>query len=298
MLVVTDAAGPVGSIVVATLLEDGERIRCVDTSIQELEGATNNGTETWAGDLTDRIALAKAFQGSSAAFLALPYQARRREDFCEYQDKVSEAYAAAVADSSIRYVVTQSRAGTHQHARSEFFAGFHRFEERLNHIPHLNVLHLRPAHFPEHLGAELIESLNIVVGAIRPGLPLPIVFPGDVAAFAAERMRKRDFEGRQTQELLGQRDMTMEEFAAALGHALGKTNLRYVKLPTRAMEQWLLRVGLPKRSARIVMEVWTLANQELLTPVERRSAQNTTPTSLETFLAGTFSSPRQHLYQH
>lgn len=298
MFVVTDAAGPVGSIVASALSAAGEEVRSIDTESDGIKGTAKDAAELWSGDLTHRISLARAFQGASAAFLALPYQARRRDDFCEYQDKISDAYAAAVADSGIRYVVSQSCAGVHQHPRSEFLAGFHRFEEKLNRIPQLNILHLRPAHFPEHLGAELIESLNIVVGAIAPGVPLPIVFPGDVGTFAAERMRKRDFEGQQVQELLGQRDVTMEEFAAILGRALGRPKLHYVQLSTGTMEQWLIRVGLPQRSARLVMEVWTLANQGLLTPVEQRSAQNTTPTSIERFLVGTFRPSGQNIHTH
>ena len=48
---------------------------------------------------------------------------------------------------------------------------------------------------------------------------------------AADALAKLQFSGKQTRELLGQRDITYTETAQIIGAALGKPNLAYTQLP-------------------------------------------------------------------
>ncbi len=45
-----------------------------------------------------------------------------------------------------------------------------------------------------------------------------------------------DFSGKQTRELLGQRDLSMDEATAIIGKAIEKPDLKYVQLPGEQMQ--------------------------------------------------------------
>jgi len=285
MLIVTDTAGPIGSLVAEALLKAGERIRVTGSDPGTFKQLAALGAEAIPCDPTDEDSLARTFQGSCGIYLALPHESKYREDFCGYQERVAGAYARAVQRAGIRHVVAQSSVGAHLGAGNGLLAGLRNFEESLNRIAGLNVLHLRPAHFLENLGAEILPTMNLLIGAIAADLPLSIVIPQDVAEYAARRLRRRDFSGHSVQELLGAGAITMRELASAIGKSLGKPGMKYVQLGRPAVERWLSRVGLPPCSAGVVLDLWDKVNEGKLQPLELCVTNHATPTSVEDFVA-------------
>ena len=55
------------------------------------------------------------------------------------------------------------------------------------------------------------------------------------------------------------------------------------------LEQALLQVGLPKRTAELIIEMWNGANAGLIVPQQERSSRNSTPTTLESFVETVFT---------
>jgi hypothetical protein len=53
-----------------------------------------------------------------------------------------------------------------------------------------------------------------------------------------------DFSGKQTRELLGQRDVSMDEVTAIIGKALDKQDLKYVQLTDEQTQQTFVRMGM------------------------------------------------------
>jgi hypothetical protein len=97
-----------------------------------------------------------------------------------------------------------------------------------------------------------------------------------------------DFNAKQTRELLGQRDLSMNEVAAAIGRAISKPDLRYAQFPYDQVEQFLLQMGTPARTASYFIEMFRGINEGIVVAKEPRTAANTTPTSIETFLKEVF----------
>src|SRR5215469_17138942 len=118
---------------------------------------------------------------------------------------------------------------------------------------------------------------------------MPWIATKDIGAYAANRLAARDFSGASTQELHGQRNISMNEAASIVGKAIGKTDVSYVQVPSPALETALLKMGLPKKTAELIIEMWEGANAGLIAPQEARSARNTTPTTLESFVTGAFA---------
>ena len=134
-----------------------------------------------------------------------------------------------------------------------------------------------------------IRSTGTLPGGLRADATMPWIATKDIGQYAAARLAARDFSGSSVQELHGQRDISMQEAASIVGSAIGKPNLAYVQVPSTALGQAIIEMGLPKKTAELLIEMWDGANAGLIAPQEARSAKNTTPTTLESFVAEVFA---------
>jgi uncharacterized protein YbjT (DUF2867 family) len=131
--------------------------------------------------------------------------------------------------------------------------------------------------------------MGALPGGLRPDVPMPWIATKDIGEYAASRLVARDFSGSSIQELHGQRDISMQEAASLVGHAIGKPNLAYVQVPSATLGRLSLQMGLPKKTSELIVEMWDGANAGLIVPQEERSAKNTTPTMLESFVKRVFA---------
>ena len=111
----------------------------------------------------------------------------------------------------------------------------------------------------------------------------------DVGDYAAKRLVDLDFSGKQTRELLGERDLSMTEVTAVIARAIGKPDLRYEQFPYDQVQQVLTQKGIPPKAAALYIEMYKAVNAGVLVPVEPRSPENTTPTSFEEFIQDVFA---------
>ncbi|HEV2616099.1 MAG TPA: NmrA family NAD(P)-binding protein [Candidatus Acidoferrales bacterium] len=290
MIVITGATGNTGTPAAEALLAKGEILRVIGRDAAKLQTFSSRGAEVFVGNVEDASEMERAFAGATSAYLLIP-QALQREDFRDYQERVSDAYVSAISNSGVKFAVTLSSIGAQNTEKTGPILGLHNMEEKLNRVPGLNVLHLRPATFMENLLMSIdgIRMMNVLPGAFAADAPFPTIATKDVGDYAARRLSKRDFSGHSTQELLGPRDVTMKETAAIIGRAMGKPNLAYVQMPLPLMESALASMGMPKTSAALLVELWNAGNNGMLDPQETRSTENTTLTTLEQFAEEIFA---------
>jgi uncharacterized protein YbjT (DUF2867 family) len=243
------------------------------------------GAEAITANMSDAAALTKAFSGARAAYLMLP-PAKSRED----QERDSDAIAKAVKESGLRYAVHLSSYGAHVPEGTGPVAGLHSSEQKLNAVSGLNVLHLRPAYFMENNLAtiSMIHGMGVVGNALLPDLKLPMIATRDVGDYAAQRLLDLDFSGKQTRELLGERDLSMTEVTTAIARGSGNPDLGYEQYPYDQVEQGLTQMGIPRKKAAAYIEMFQAINAGVLAPLEPRSPQNSTPTSFEQFVQDIF----------
>jgi uncharacterized protein YbjT (DUF2867 family) len=134
----------------------------------------------------------------------------------------------------------------------------------------------------------MIHRMGIFAGALQPDLKLPMIATRDVGDYAAKRLLDLDFSGKQTRELLGERDLSMAEATAVIARGIGKPDLRYEQFPYEQMQQALMKTGFSSKKAAVYIEMFQAINAGVLAPLEPRSPQNTTPTSFETFVRDVF----------
>jgi uncharacterized protein YbjT (DUF2867 family) len=283
--VILGASGNTGSIVADFLLSKGEEVRVLGRDAGRLQRFVRKGAEAFTTDMSDASALTKAFSGARAAYLLLP-PISSRED----QERQSDAFAKAVKESGLRYAVYLSSYGAHVLEGTGPVTGLHSSEQKLNAISGLNVLHLRAAYFMENNLAAIgmIQGMGIFGHALLPDLKMPMIATPDVGHYAAQRILDLDFSGKETRELLGERDLTMTEATAVIGRGIGKPDLRYEQFTYDQMQQGLVQMGFSPKKAAVYIELFTAINAGVLAAQESRSQENTTPTSFEKFVQDVF----------
>ena len=211
-------------------------------------------------------------------------------DFRAFQDRVTDAIAAAITAAGVTHVVTLSSIGADKAEQTGPVVGLHYLEQQLNSIDSLNVLHLRAGYFMENTLAQvgIIQKLGMAVGPLRPDLKLPMIATKDIGAAAADTLLSLNFHQKQTRELLGQRDISMSEVAQIIGKAIGKPDLRYVQAPNEQVRPALIQLGMSPNVANLLLEMSAALDSGYMRALEVRSAQNTTPTSYETFVTQEF----------
>jgi uncharacterized protein YbjT (DUF2867 family) len=286
MHVILGASGNTGSIIADFLLLKGEKVRVVGRDAGRLERFVRKGAEAVTADVGDAALLTKAFSGAHAAYLMLPPITSRQD-----QERESDAIAKAAKESGLRYGVHLSSYGAQVPEGTGPVAGLHSSEQKLNAISDLNVLHVRAAYFMENnlAAIDMIHGMGMFGHALLPDLKLPMVATRDVGDYAAQRLLDLDFSGKQTRELLGERDLTMTEATTLIGRGIDKPDLRYEQFTYDQVRQALTQMGFSPKKAAVYIEMFEAINAGLLAAQEPRSRENTTTTSFEEFVHDVFS---------
>lgn len=289
MYVITGATGNTGSLIANRLLDAGKKVRVVGRSKEKLQPFVARGAEAFTGDVADADAMIRAFDGAQAVYAMIPPS--MTGDYRATQEKASDALAAAVAKAGVKHVVALSSVGADKPEGTGPIAGLHNLEEKLNAIANLNALYLRPTYFMENFleMIPVIKQMGTLAAGNRDDLPMGMIATRDIGARAADELLKLTFTGHSTRELLGPREYTFSEAAGILGKAIGKPGMGYMQAPLMMVEQALMQMGMSKQMAQLLNEMTRAMNDGTVAPREPRSAENTTPATLEQFADEVFA---------
>jgi len=288
MYVVLGASGNTGHVVANNLLDRGQKVRVVGRSAAHLQPLAAKGAETFIADLTDSGALTQAFQQKDSAYVMIPPNPASTDPLA-YANRVSDAITAAIKNAGTKNVVALSSIGADKATGTGPVVGLHNLEQKLNQISGANVLNLRAGYFMENTLPQVnaIRQMNSVATPLRPDLKLPMIATRDIGAAATDALL-HPFPGKQTRELLGQRDLTYTEVAATIGKAIAKPDLKYVQAPDDQFRGVLIQMGMSEQFAKQLLEMIGSLNSGYMRALEPRTPQNSTPTNYETFVAEYF----------
>ena len=289
MYAIAGATGNTGRVVAEKLLAGGEKVRVIGRETSRLACFVQKGAEAFAADITNAVDLTRAFDGARGAYVLVPPNLASA-DVRAYQERVTDALAAAVEKAAVPYVVALSSFGADKAEKTGPVVGLHNLEQKLSGIASLNALYLRAGYFMENLLPQVavIQNFGFVAGPLRADLRVPTIATSDIAGAAAELLRKLEFSGKQARELLGQRDLTYSEVAPIIGKAIARPNLAYRQLPAQQLKPAFVQMGMSSNMADLLLEMSEALNSGYMVALEPRSERNTTRTSIETFVAEEF----------
>lgn len=295
MYLVMGASGNTGHILASNLLAHGQKVRVVGRNSAHLQPLASKGAEPFIADVTDARALAQAFQGAESAYVMLPPDVTSKDPL-GHSSRVSDAIATALQKAGTRNVVALSSIGAEVPSGTGPVVGVRNFEQKLSQLDNANILFLRGAYFMENtLGqAGAIRQMGSAAGPLRSDLKIPMIATRDIGNVAAEALLHPTVRGKQTRELLGQRDLSYNDVSSIIGQAIGKPDLKYVQLTGDQFAAVLVRIGMSEQVANLLAEMSQALNAGTMRPREGRTTQNTTPTSYETFVAESFMPAYQH----
>jgi uncharacterized protein YbjT (DUF2867 family) len=289
MLAIIGATGNIGSTAAGILLARGEKVRVIGRDAAKLQTFVSKGGEAAVGDVKDTGFLTEAVADVDALFAMIP-PSFTAPDFRAYQNEIGASIANAISKGGVKYVVNLSSQGGELPAGTGPIVGLHEQEERLNRLAGVNVLHLRPTYFMENLlmNIPLINEKGIAGSAVRGDQAFAMIATKDIGARVAEHLVRRDFNGKVVKDLLGQRDLSLNEAIGVIGRRIGWPDLKYVQFPYEEAVKGMVAMGITPDLSRQFIEMGRALNDGLFAVGRPRNAENTTPTSIEEF-AGVFA---------
>ncbi|MCC7385761.1 MAG: NAD(P)H-binding protein [Deltaproteobacteria bacterium] len=290
LFVVAGASGNVGSIVATRLLDAGKKVRVIARNADHLKRWTDRGAEAAVGSLEDADFVTRAMAGATAAYVLVPPNMSVK-GFRAYQNRVAASLVRGVQSAKVGHVITLSSIGAHLPRGNGPVAGLHDMERAFGELSSTNVLHLRPTYFMEnHLGSiGAIKQMGMIGGAMKPDLLLPMIATRDIGEVATQHLLARDFKGHWVRELLGPRDISMNDVAKAFGAAIGKPDLKYTQFPYEDAKKAMMGMGIPEEMAGLYMEMTRGFNDGIVTATQPRSPTTQTPTTIEEFARTVFA---------
>lgn len=281
---ITGATGHIGHRVTEILLGKRKKVRVIGRSAEKLTQLAALGAEPFVGSMEDSAFMSRAFDKADAVFAIIPPNPQA-EDFRAFQKRVGMSIVSAVETTGVRWVVNLSSQGAHLPEGNGPIAGLYDQEQRLNALKDVHVIHLRPAYFMENLmmNIDVIRRQNINGTPMKGDLVFPAIATADIAQVAADYLRDLKFTKKTVRDLLGQRDLSMNEITQVLGKAIGNPGLRYVQFPYDAVENAMVDMGLSRNVASLYIEMYHAFNEGRIMSAACRTPENTTSTSIEVF---------------
>jgi uncharacterized protein YbjT (DUF2867 family) len=289
MYVITAATGNTGKIIAQNLLKAGKSVKVISRKAEHLADLVSQGAVAAVGDLSDAAFLTQAFEGATAVYLLVPPK-WDMTDWRAYQRTVNDAYVQALRATGVKKAVLLSSQGAHLLEGAGPVSGIGELEVALRDIEGLSVLSLRPGYFMQNFFGlvDLIKHAGIVGYALRGDLKMPLVHTRDIAEVATKHLLDLGFSGHSHVFIGGAADLTMQEATAILGAAIGKPELPYVEFSQADAKAGMMQAGIPETIADGYNELFDALNKGTYQEGYVRTAEVTTPTTLEWFAENEF----------
>ena len=282
MFVLMGANGNITSKAAQTLLKQGHKVRVIGRSAASLAALKQAGAEIAVGDAQDASFLTRAFNGAQAVYVMIP-PAYDSPDMRAHQAKLGLAIAEALIQSGVKRVVNLSSIGAHLPDGTGPIAGLHHQEQRLNKIPGLDLLHLRPSYFMEnHLhAAGLVAAFGVYPSMDKSNVPTATVATQDIAAVVVRELVNPSKRG--VLHLHAPKDYTFQEAATILGSAIGNPALKHVQAEPAQAKAGMVQHGFSQNVADLFEEMAVSMGDGRIAASLQTGAVEVTPTTLEAF---------------
>lgn len=243
--VITGSTGHISKPLAQQLVAAGHQVTIITSSAAKTDEIKQLGATPAVGSVEDLDFLTRTFAGADAVYLLVPPNLRAT-DFPAYQQQVSNNYVDALKNSSVKHAVLLSSIGAHMGKGAGPVDGVAYLEKAIAKLDNVNTVALRPSYFYYNLFGQIGMIKNAgFVGSTQPAdFKLVLTHTNDIADAAAELLLNPTFSGHTVKYLASDDTHTWADITAALGKAIGKTDLPFVQLTDEQFMQGLQQAGL------------------------------------------------------
>jgi uncharacterized protein YbjT (DUF2867 family) len=284
-IAVTTPSGHVGSAAVDFLLDFGGdiQVKLLARRSKDLDRFVRRGAELVIGSQDDADFLVSATQDVDALFWVTP-PGYGSDNVRAFQNRLGIAGSFAIRANNIPRVVNLSSIGAQLSSGVGPICGLYDVEGILDEAAD-NITHLRPGFFFENF----LMQLDSITKWGRISLPLsgsrsyPMIAARDIGRVAAMRLSDPTWKGMYIRELHGPADMSFDEAAEIISQVLGRKIL-FIRSDKQEARHVLLNTGMSENLADLLLEMYDAVESGRLQPLQPRSLESTTPTTLTEFV--------------
>lgn len=246
-ITVTGSLGNVGRPLVEKLVANGHEVKVISANAGKAPEIEQLNAIPLIGSLEDPAFVSSSFRDADAVYTMTPPDFFV-PDYYGFAGRIHQNYVRAIEQNGIQHVVNLSSIGMAR-ADSELLAMYYNPEAKLNAIPRLNIVHLRPAMFYTNFygSLPLVQQQGIIGHNVGEAVNLLMTHPADIAATAFTFLSTLSFKGRQVEYVISD-IKNGAEIARVFGEAIGKP-VHWAEFPDEDLLAGLMQNGFSKDTA-------------------------------------------------
>ena len=238
---VTGSLGNISRVLIEKLVANGHTVKVISSKTEKGEEIEKLKAIPLIGSLEDAEFVSQSFKDADAVYTMVPPDFSV-SDYHVFADKIHQNYVRAIEKNKIKYAVNLSSIGVAV-AGIEPLTRYYNLEKRLDAIPGLNIVHLRPAMFYTNFygNLEMIKHQGIIGHNLAETVDLLMTHPSDIAEAAFTFLNLLSFSGSQIKYVVSD-IKNGSEIATVLSKAINKP-LNWIEFTDDALMAGLLQSG-------------------------------------------------------
>lgn len=246
--VITGSLGHTGKPITEALVHAGHAVTVVTSSADKISAIEALGAKAAVGSVEDARFLTQAFAGADAVYLLIPSK-WGVTGWRTYQNQVGDNYIEAIKANNIQFAVLLSSVGAHVGEGVGPVDGLYDVEHKLEQVPGLNAVFLRPPYFMYNLFGMIgmVKGMRMMGGNFGDDT-IALAHTSDIADAAIDELLQLGFTGQRVRYLASD-ERTGAEIAKVLGEAVGKPETPWVVFSDEQSTQGMLQAGMNEEMA-------------------------------------------------
>lgn len=288
-ITITGSLGNIGRPLTILLTKAGHEVSVISSNAGRQSEIEALGAKALTGSVSDTAFLTSAFTGADAVFAMTPPNFGG-SNIIHNTVLAGKSIASAVQAAGVKRVVMLSSVGADLPSGNGPIAALHQIEKVYNELENISVTFLRAGYFyTNFLGMTgMIEHAGILGGNYPASVALPLVYPPDIAAVAAEALQQKST-GKNILYVVSE-VLTPDKVAATLGNAIGKPGLPWVSFTDEQSTQGMVQAGVPEEIAGLYTEMGAGFGKGLIqADFEKQGSPVSGTTQLDSFAKNEFA---------
>jgi uncharacterized protein YbjT (DUF2867 family) len=247
----TGSLGNISRTLVDKLVANGHIVKVISSNAERAKEIEKINAIPLIGSLENAAFVAQAFKDADAVYTMVPPDFSVL-DYYVFADTIHQNYVQAIEQNQINYVVNLSSIGVAL-AGIEPLTRYYNLETRLDAIPGLNVVHLRPAMFYTNFygNLEMVKHQGIIGHNLAGTVDLLMTHPTDIAEAASSFLHSLVFSGKQIKYIISD-VKNGNEIAKIISDTMHKP-LNWVEFADNALLTGLLQNGFSRDAAETLV---------------------------------------------